>query len=137
VQTYPQMSEDEPGGYCTEVDQCMDQAIALLREYAALLQAQQPITYIIETESAIMTWPITSLDEARTYCDEGEEPVLLYTRPQPAEAGRAPLTEDAIHEEFHRRMSADAEDMAMDAADFRLGARFAERHHGILPKGKP
>jgi hypothetical protein len=253
VQTYPQMSEDEPGGYCTEVDQCMDQAIALLREYAALLQAQQPVACMVETESAIMTWPITSLDEARTYCDEGEEPVLLYTRPQPvgascmvergetvdltliadpvrraafeayhnthsghydrlcaaieaaakaqpveaqrvylvptgvvhegqetytrhdepvpladqevlytrpqpAEAGRvnAPesksqmkrlavqrgpstkdfqlLTDDAIHEEFHRRMSADAEDMAMDSTDFRLGARFAERHHGILPK---
>lgn len=40
VHTYPQMSEDEPGGYCTEDDQCMDQASALLREYATLLQAQ-------------------------------------------------------------------------------------------------
>lgn len=34
VQTYPQMSEDEPGGYCTEVDQVMDQAAALLRQQA-------------------------------------------------------------------------------------------------------
>lgn len=40
VHTYPQMSEDEPGGYCTEDDQCIDQASALLREYATLLQAQ-------------------------------------------------------------------------------------------------
>lgn len=112
------------------------ESAAMLREYAALLQAQ-PVACLVENESAIMAWPITCLDEARTYCDEGEEPVLLYARPQPAEAGRVPLTDDAIHEEFHRRMSADAEDMAMDAADFRLGARFAERHHGILPKEKP
>lgn len=35
VQTYPQMSEDEPGGYCTEVDQVMDEAAALLRTQAA------------------------------------------------------------------------------------------------------
>lgn len=34
VQTHPQMSEDEPGGYCTEVDQVMDQAAALLRKQA-------------------------------------------------------------------------------------------------------
>lgn len=33
VQTYPQMSEDEPGGYCSEVDQIMDEAAALLRRW--------------------------------------------------------------------------------------------------------
>lgn len=136
VDTYPQEDEDTPGGYCSVFDEQLDTAASWLREYAALLQAQ-PVACLVENESAIMAWPITCLDEARTYCDEGEEPVLLYARPQPAEAGRVPLTDDAIHEEFHRRMSADAEDMAMDAADFRLGARFAERHHGILPKEKP
>ena len=31
VVTYPQMSEDEPGGYCQEIDQVMDQAAAELR----------------------------------------------------------------------------------------------------------
>lgn len=33
VQTYPQMGEDEPGGYCSEVDQVMDEAAALLRQW--------------------------------------------------------------------------------------------------------
>ena len=36
VQTYPQMSEDEPGGYCTAEDQLMDAAAAELRRLAAL-----------------------------------------------------------------------------------------------------
>ena len=30
VQTYPQQSEDEPGGYCTQVDQLLDEAAAEL-----------------------------------------------------------------------------------------------------------
>lgn len=68
-------------------------AASMLREYAALLQAQ-PVACLVENESAIMAWPITCLDEARTYCDEGEEPVLLYTHSQPAEAGRVPLTDE-------------------------------------------
>jgi hypothetical protein len=35
VQMYPQMSEDEPGGYCTEVDQVIDEAAAELRRLHA------------------------------------------------------------------------------------------------------
>ena len=35
VQTYPQMSEDEPGGYASEVDQVMDEAAAELRRLHA------------------------------------------------------------------------------------------------------
>lgn len=31
VQTYPQVSADEPGGYCSEMDQMIDQDAALLR----------------------------------------------------------------------------------------------------------
>ena len=49
VATYPQVSEDEPGGYCQEVDQVMDEAAAELRRLhaenerlAALVDAQQP-----------------------------------------------------------------------------------------------
>jgi hypothetical protein len=48
VQTYPQMSEDEPGGYCTEVDQIMDESAAELRRLdaaldAALAKVQEPV----------------------------------------------------------------------------------------------
>ena len=35
VATYPQTSEDEPGGYCQEVDQVMDEAAAELRRLHA------------------------------------------------------------------------------------------------------
>ena len=35
VKTYPQMSEDEPGGYCTAEDQLMDEAAAELRRLLA------------------------------------------------------------------------------------------------------
>ena len=35
VATYPQVSEDEPGGYCQEVDQVMDEAAAELRRQDA------------------------------------------------------------------------------------------------------
>lgn len=34
VQTHPQLSEDEPGGYCTEADQLMDEAAALLKVWS-------------------------------------------------------------------------------------------------------
>ena len=39
VNTYPQMSEDEPGGYCTAEDQLMDEAAAELRRLAAEVEA--------------------------------------------------------------------------------------------------
>lgn len=39
VQTYPQISEDEPGGYCTEVDQVMDDSATELRRQHAEIEA--------------------------------------------------------------------------------------------------
>ena len=49
VSTYPQVSEDEPGGYCQEVDQVMDEAAAQLRrlhaQVAALTAAPQGGAY--------------------------------------------------------------------------------------------
>lgn len=41
VQTYPQMSEDEPGGYCRQEDQLMADAADSLRALVAVLQAVQ------------------------------------------------------------------------------------------------
>ncbi len=38
VATFPQRSEDEPGGYCSEVDQIMDEAAAELRSQHAELE---------------------------------------------------------------------------------------------------
>lgn len=38
VVTYPQLSEDEPGGYCGEVDRVMDESAAELRRLHARVQ---------------------------------------------------------------------------------------------------
>ena len=35
VATYPQVSECEPGGYCSELDQRLDEAVTMLRTQAA------------------------------------------------------------------------------------------------------
>ena len=40
VQTYPQVSADEPGGYCSEMDQMIDQAASLLRRIPELETAR-------------------------------------------------------------------------------------------------
>lgn len=58
VQTHPQLSEDEPGGYCTEADQLMDEAATLLqawsvdieRKDALLRQALTLCQWISETQ---------------------------------------------------------------------------------------
>lgn len=58
VQTYPQMSEDEPGGYCTQADQLMDEVanelerlervnaelVEALRFYADVADYKAPFT---------------------------------------------------------------------------------------------
>lgn len=56
VQTYPQLSEDEPGGYCTDTDMLMDQAAALLRTQHA----------DIERKDALLRQALTYLEESRT-----------------------------------------------------------------------
>jgi hypothetical protein len=45
VATYPQVSEDEPGGYCQEVDQVMDEAAAeLRRQHARIAELEQQLS---------------------------------------------------------------------------------------------
>ena len=43
VQTYPQMSEDEPGGYCSQDDQLMDEAATELLSLDAQNKAMHKI----------------------------------------------------------------------------------------------
>jgi len=38
VETYPQMSEDEPGGYCSKQDYLLDSAAIALRQMCAELE---------------------------------------------------------------------------------------------------
>lgn len=37
-----------------------------------------PYACAVETETGVMLWPIADMQEARTYCADGEEPILLY-----------------------------------------------------------
>jgi hypothetical protein len=56
VQTYPQISQDEPGGYCRQEDQLMDEAAAELRRQHALntdlLEACQTFAEWLRREDA-------------------------------------------------------------------------------------
>lgn len=44
---------------------------------------QEPVACLVETEQGVMVWPIEDYDEASTYCADGEDPIKLYTAPQP------------------------------------------------------
>lgn len=73
VATYPQVSEDEPGGYCQEVDQVMDEAATELRRLhaenvrlAALVEAQQP------APSAAAEWLEHAFREGWSACRDAE-----------------------------------------------------------------
>lgn len=50
VQTHPQMSEDEPGGYCTDVDMAMADAAALLRQWPEQPEAKPVAWQRLETD---------------------------------------------------------------------------------------
>lgn len=54
-------------------------APAPVGEYPAkALEVVEPVACLVETEWGVMVWPISDIDEAGTYCDEGEFPELLY-----------------------------------------------------------
>jgi len=55
VATYPQVSECEPGGYCSELDQRIDEAVALLRTQAARIAELERLcdaTYVAQGADA-------------------------------------------------------------------------------------
>jgi hypothetical protein len=64
------------------------QAAAELRRIAALEQAAEPVGWMTESEDGkTMLWP--TFAEALTYCDDGEQPIPLYTHPAPQSAQQA------------------------------------------------
>ena len=49
VQSYPQRSEEEPGGYCSEQDQIMDFAASeLRRQHARILEIEAALSMMYE-----------------------------------------------------------------------------------------
>lgn len=55
--------------------------------------SEQPVACLVETEQGVMVWPIEDINEAGTYCEENEFPVLLYTFPPAQQEPVAWLTE--------------------------------------------
>ena len=50
---------------------------------AAPATAPEPVACLVETEGGAMVWPIDDIDEAGTYCELDEFPVLLYRATAP------------------------------------------------------
>ena len=45
------------------------------------MEAMEPVACLVNADAGAMVWPISDIDEAETYCDEGEFPELLYPAP--------------------------------------------------------
>ncbi len=42
------------------------------------MEAMEPVACLVNADAGAMVWPISDINEAETYCDEGEFPELLY-----------------------------------------------------------
>ena len=47
--------------------------------------APEPVACLVETDGGAMVWPIDDIDEAGTYCEPDEFPILLYRATAPDE----------------------------------------------------
>ena len=45
---------------------------------AKALEGVEPVACLVNADAGAMVWPISDINEAETYCDEGEFPELLY-----------------------------------------------------------
>jgi hypothetical protein len=43
------------------------------------MEAMEPVACLVNADLGAMVWPISDIDEAETYCDEGEFPEPLYS----------------------------------------------------------
>ena len=46
---------------------------------AKALEGVEPVACLVNADAGAMVWPISDINEAGTYCDEGEFPELLYS----------------------------------------------------------
>lgn len=46
---------------------------------AKALEGVEPVACLVNADLGAMVWPISDINEAGTYCDEGEFPELLYS----------------------------------------------------------
>ena len=70
-----------------------DEIERLRAALAAPATVQEPVACLVETEGGAMVWPIDDFDEAGTYCEPDEFPVLLY---------RATVTDEQLRKDAER-----------------------------------
>lgn len=75
VQTYPQVSADEPGGYCSEMDQMIDQAAALLRRIPELAAERDQLRAELEKVRVPEGWKLVPVEPTREMLDRGSHNV--------------------------------------------------------------
>jgi hypothetical protein len=75
VQTYPQVSADEPGGYCSEMDQMIDQAAALLRRIPELEAQRDQLRAELEKVRVPEGWKLVPVEPTREMLDRGSHNV--------------------------------------------------------------
>lgn len=75
---YPQQSEDEPGGYATEYDQKVDEAVLKIRaQHALIVQMQEALRECLNcefavTDKAALSKAISTIAAADKYLGEQE-----------------------------------------------------------------
>ena len=70
------------GGYKLTEDEAIaawNRRAALAQHQAKALEGVEPVACLVNADLGAMVWPISDIDEAGTYCDEGEFPELLYS----------------------------------------------------------
>lgn len=66
----------------------------------AALAQPEPVACMVENDDyGVMVWPIEHINEAGTYCEENEFPILLYTTPP--QRPWVGLTDEEIAELHH------------------------------------
>jgi hypothetical protein len=121
-------------------------AAEMLREYAALIQAQAKVEH---AQEKLVCWASRSSIEWLSDASGGDtivttlrasrtenEVIPLYTLLQPAQAKVDPITGEQMSKLWYATRKA-GEPPVTAVEWFEAGVHAAERHHGILPKEQP
>jgi len=91
VMVWPISDIDEAGTYCDEDEfpellysaatvSALQARLATQAEHQAkALEGVEPVACLVNADLGAMVWPISDINEAETYCDEGEFPEPLYS----------------------------------------------------------
>jgi len=109
VMVWPISDFNKVGAYCDEDEfpellysaatvSALQARLATQAEHQAkALEGVEPVACLVNADAGAMVWPISDINEAETYCDEGEFPEPLYsaTTVSALQARIAELEQDA------------------------------------------